>query len=279
MTVKLHPQVSADILRGIEFYNSLPDSIRKVDVTAKWYLIQEDIRAGKRTPEYMAEDVLKSVTKIIESGEGRMANAEKLGAGLMGDPIGVCPKCGKNMFMSAKNYRCEGCGFTVWYNNKLLEAIGKSPLRPNVMTSLLKTGKATLKGCVSKKTGKKFDTILRADFSGERMELSLDNGPVNENSLGKCPKCGTGDIAEFPSNFKCNNPECGFAMYKDDKFLKSMKKTLTASIVKEVLATRKAKLTGCKSAKTGKTYSCTLIMKEELSQGKYVQWDREFEPR
>ena len=259
---------------GIDFYNSLPDSIRKVDVTAKWYVIQEDIRIGKTTPEAMARDVLRSVTKIVQSGEGRMANADKLGAGLMGDPVGKCPKCGKNIFMSQRSYRCEGCGYSIWYNNGLLAAIGKS-LRPNIMTSLLKNGKASLSGCVSKKTGKKFNAILKADFSGEKMELALDFGPSNENSLGKCPKCGQGEMMEYPSNFKCNNESCDFVMFKDDGFLKSMGKKLTAPMVKDLLANRKTKIKGCKSKKTGKEYSCTLILKDDFS-GKYPSWEREF---
>jgi len=48
----------------------LPDEIKKADVTAKWWSIQEDIKLGKATPQQMAEDVLATVRSVISSGKG-----------------------------------------------------------------------------------------------------------------------------------------------------------------------------------------------------------------
>ena len=257
---------------GFEFYNMLPDSIRKVDVTAKWYLIQEDIRAGKTTPEAMAENVLKSVNAIIQSGEGRMANAERLSSGMTGSPIGKCPKCGKDVYLAKNRYKCEACDFVVWADNALFKAIGKE-LKPNVMTALLKNGKVSLTGCVSQKTGKKFDAVIKADFSGDKVNFEFVNGPANDKAIASCPKCHTGVVQEYPSSYKCNNTACGFTLYKTDKFLDAMGKKLTTANAKELLTSGRTLLKNVKSKKTGKTYDCILC--GDFSE-KYPKWKTEF---
>ena len=41
------------------------------------------------------------------------------------ETLGTCPRCGKNIFEGEKNFYCEsgkeGCGFTVWKNDKFIE--------------------------------------------------------------------------------------------------------------------------------------------------------------
>ena len=49
---------------GREFYDVLPDSVRKVDVSAKWWYEQQKIKEGEMTPEEMARDVLRTVQAL-----------------------------------------------------------------------------------------------------------------------------------------------------------------------------------------------------------------------
>lgn len=168
---------------GRTFYDAIPDNIRKVDVSAKWWLEQEQIKAGEMTPEQMARDVLRTVDAVIKSGAGVMPHAERFAnGGLGGEPVGRCPKCGGDVVETKRGFSCTNkeCKFIIWSDNKLFASIGKK-VTASVVKSLLSTGKTTLKGCTSKKTGNKFDCILLANFSGQYpdFKMEFDNSKSN----------------------------------------------------------------------------------------------------
>lgn len=81
--------VSTDL--GKKFYHMLPDEIKTADITAKWWIIQEDIKKGTATPEILAESVRDTIQNIISSGTGTMKgiaqNEDKTN-------YGQCPECG-----------------------------------------------------------------------------------------------------------------------------------------------------------------------------------------
>lgn len=100
--------------------------------------------------------------------------------------------------------------------------------------------------------------------------------PSDRAIIGKCPRCG-GDVSENKKGFCCENGTCGFALWKENKFFTSKKKSLTEKIAKELLATGKTKLTDCYSEKTGKTYDATILLDD--TGYKYVNFKMEFEKR
>ena len=100
--------------------------------------------------------------------------------------------------------------------------------------------------------------------------------PSQNKVIGKCPRCGS-NVIENKKGFCCENRTCGFALWKENKFFTSKKKTLTEKIVKDLLTTGKCKLTGCYSEKTGKTYNATVSFDD--TGGKYVNFVLEFEKR
>lgn len=252
--------ISTDM--GREFYAMLPDSIKKVDVTAKWWVIQEDIKLGRYSPNQMARDVLKSVEAIIRSGEGTMENAETYAKGIIGDCLGKCPKCGGDVFETKRGYKCTkgDCKFFIFKDNALFKAIGKS-LSPAVVKYLLSKGKVGLKNCTSTKTGRKFDCILVADFSGERVEFSFDNNN-EQNVIGPCPICHS-DVIEKMKTYSCSNPQCNFVLWKENRFFVSVlgKKGISASTAKAFLKNRKATIPNVESKKKpGTTYNPIIVM-------------------
>lgn len=180
-------------IKGRQLFNALPDNIRGVDVTAKWWCFQEDIKAGKFTAEQMIESVLMTIRAVLDSDCGVIEGLEGGKGSVFGSPLGKCPKCGGDVYESDRTYKCvaPGCSFTVWKDNALFRAIGKE-LTPAVFSKFLKTGKAELKGCVSAKTGKKFDTVLAADFSGDRPQFSFENsGGRGSGGSGSRSSSGT----------------------------------------------------------------------------------------
>ena len=101
------------------------------------------------------------------------------------------------------------------------------------------------------------DEIIKSD----RAISSNHTAPAGASTktvLGKCPKCGK-SVHETPKAFSCDDRNCGFALWKDDKYLSSLGKKMTSSIARGLLSSNhKAKLTGCISKKTGKKYDCIL---------------------
>lgn len=75
------------------------------------------------------------------------------------------------------------------------------------------------------------------------------------DSIGVCPCCGT-KVVEKDMAYFCDNMECSFAIWKDNKFFQAIGKEMTKDIAEELLNCGTVKLMGCKSRKTGKTFNC-----------------------
>ena len=97
--------------------------------------------------------------------------------------------------------------------------------------------------------------------------------PSVQEAIGKCPRCGN-DVTENKKGFCCLNKTCGFALWKENKFFTAKKKKLTKTIAVELLKNGKAKLSGCYSEKTGKTYDAIVLIDDTDS--KYVNFKMEF---
>ena len=245
---------------GRDFYNMLPDSIRKVDVTAKWFVIQEGITEGKYTPKFMAENVLMSVNKIIETGEGRMSNADKYAAP-QGLVVGKCPKCGGDVCETLKSFKCRNseCKFALWKDNKWLKTMNKS-LSIQDAKNLLSTGKTTLAGCSSKDGKYKYNLSISADFTGEYPNFKKEDSPIG-GSLGHCPRCRS-NVFEYDNVYKCSNQECKFLIYKSQAIIHAVSANFGAKDVSDLLSGKAPILRNCKSRnpeKSKKVFTCKLI--------------------
>ena len=76
------------------------------------------------------------------------------------------------------------------------------------------------------------------------------------NLVGICPCCQS-NVIERPKGFFCEKKECRFALWKNNRFLDSLSKTMTKSVAEKLLKDGKVRLKKCRSIKTGKTYDTT----------------------
>jgi hypothetical protein len=53
-------------------------------------------------------------------------------------------------------------------------------------------------------------------------------------SIGTCPVCGS-LVYESKTNFYCSNHDCHFALWKDNRYLQSMEKTMDKKMAAELL--------------------------------------------
>ena len=76
-------------------------------------------------------------------------------------PLGNCPVCGKPVTERPKSFSCSNraCKFVIWKNDRFFVAIGKS-MTATIAKQLLTSGKATLKGCTSARTGRRFNATV-----------------------------------------------------------------------------------------------------------------------
>ena len=91
--------------------------------------------------------------------------------------------------------------------------------------------------------------------------------------VGRCPRCG-GDVAEMQKGFFCQNEACRFAIWKNNKWWAAKKKQPTKVVVTALLKDGRARLTGCYSEKTGKTYDATVVLEDDEQ---YVSFKLEFD--
>lgn len=93
-----------------------------------------------------------------------------------------------------------------------------------------------------------------------------------EQVICKCIHCGK-EVIETSKGFRCTNPDCGKALYFDNKLFLSLKKKVTKKIAKEIFSKGRTQLIDCVS-KSGSKFDVTLVANFE---DKYLSFKFEFD--
>jgi DNA topoisomerase III len=143
----------------------------------------------------------------------------------------------------------------------------------------------TLSDIEKQKYSKESFLNLIFDFTAKSVETIKNEKDIiiNEVSrvkkthviLGKCPVCGCG-VIEGTKGFGCSNWKngCKFVIWKNDKFLASMKKKPTKTMVKMLLKNGVATVKGLTSKK-GNKFVANLRYEKNPDNG-YFSWKMEF---
>ena len=76
---------------------------------------------------------------------------------------------------------------------------------------------------------------------------------------GKFPRCGC-PVYEGKKKYYCSNKECGFTMWKNDRFFEERKVIFSPKIAAALLKNGKADIKKLYSPKTGKTYAGSIVL-------------------
>lgn len=89
--------------------------------------------------------------------------------------------------------------------------------------------------------------------------------------IGVCPRCGK-NVLNYPKTYSCESGKggCGFVVFKNNKWWKEKKKTLSPSMIGKFLKDGKVKVKGLYSAKKDKKYDATVAM---VDTGKYINFE------
>ena len=167
--------------KGVALITVMPEQIQSPFMTAEWEQKLLDVEKGTFHDTEFMDEIEEMITglvrtyKVIEDAEVLMHPAL--------EEIGICPCCGSHVVERQKGYSCENrqCNFILWKENRFFEALGKK-MTKQIAAKLLSEGKASLKGCKSKKTGKTYDTTVVMTVNENQratFELNFERGADN----------------------------------------------------------------------------------------------------
>lgn len=202
---------------GRNFIMSIPDNVKSLERTAEWEQVFEHIKSDNSAAERLLTEVKEFVQSVIayETDPARHRTPVECENPYSRKVIGICPRCGKNIYEGKKNYYCEsgkdGCHFNLWKDQITIKGI----ITPDKAERLLK-GEA-----VPFKTLTKDENAYTADFVIEDTGkyINLVRVKSEKNPLGKCPRCGK-SVFEGSKNFYCESGKdgCNFVIWKEDKY-------------------------------------------------------------
>lgn len=110
-----------------------------------------------------------------------------------------------------------------------------------------------------------------ASVSDTEKERFAGSRPRRE-AIGKCPRCGS-LVYEGQKNFYCSDRDCHFSIWKESKFLTSMKKKVTKAMAASLLKDGRVFVKGLYSQKKDKEFDAYLVLDDT---GEYVNFKLEF---
>lgn len=261
--------------------NNKPEEDSSDEVTALPTLAEGDsfnhvaasVKEGHTAPpRRYTEDTLLSA---MENANDSPSDAERRGLGTPATRAGVIERLVKSGFVTRRA--------------KQLHPTDKGMNLIAVLPYTLKSAKLTAdwEHRLSEiERGTLSDAEFMEDIAGMTRSLVAEHSAPDERytslfasaaqgkEIGKCPRCSCA-VVERPKGFICSNRGCGFALWKDNRFFATKKKTLTKQTAVALLKEGRIFMSDLYSEKTGKTYDATIVLDD--SGGKYVNFKLDFE--
>ena len=158
---------------GVALVTVMPEQIQSPNMTAEWEEKLIGIEKGETEGEAFMEDIQTLVSDLV--GTYEVVKGTDVIMPNKNHVVGRCPHCGSEVIERQKGWFCDNkqCRFVLWKDNAFFIYIGKK-INPHIVDQLLRDGKARLKDCKSKKTGKSYnaDVLLSTEADG-RAKFSL----------------------------------------------------------------------------------------------------------
>lgn len=224
-------------------------------------ITQAGVKAGKTTPpKPYTEDTLLSAMEKAGSDEAP-DEAERKGLGTPATRAGIIEKLVRIGFIERKGDKKTKYLVPTHKGEMLITVI------PEAIQSVSMTAEWEQKLLEVEKESYSADQFM--DEIGSMVKELVDTYEIVQDAevlmkpayapLGKCPHCGS-DVIEKSKGFFCENKDCKFALWKDNRFFDSLSKKLTKQVAEQLLSRGRAKLKKCRSVKTGKTYDTTVVL-------------------
>lgn len=152
---------------GRELYRILPDEIKKADMTAEWWSIQEEIQNGTANYNKLIDSVYDTIKHIVANVDNYpVVNSSIIAIKKKGGAvIGKCPRCGGDIVETKTGFCCSNwkeptnCKFNIWKKSKS-PLFAKTTFTAATVKKLLSGQSVKMKKIVSK-TGKEFEAEVK----------------------------------------------------------------------------------------------------------------------
>lgn len=152
---------------GRELYRILPDEIKKADMTAEWWSIQEEIQNGTANYNKLIDSVYDTIKHIVANVDNYpVVNSSIIAIKKKGVAvIGKCPRCGGDIVETKTGFCCSNwkeptnCKFNIWKKSKS-PLFAKTTFTAATVKKLLSGQSVKMKKLVSK-TGKEFEAEVK----------------------------------------------------------------------------------------------------------------------
>ena len=157
---------------GTALITILPEQLQSPQLTAEWEHRLKEIERGEIVPDSFMDGITAMLGELMQTYKP-IPGAEVLFPSGR-EVVGKCPRCKADVTETPKGFFCENraCSFALWKNSKFFTA-KKKTLTKTLAATLLKDGRAPLKGCYSEKTGKTYDTVILLEDDGQRVSYKM----------------------------------------------------------------------------------------------------------
>jgi len=267
---ELHPTAKAfsliTLLRGLK----VPE-LTSPELTGDWEFKLRQIEQGKLKRNSFMEEIAAMTRHMVEQAKSHRGETISGDFSTLKSP---CPKCGGVVHETYKKFQCQKCDFALW---KILA--GRQFEIAEMEALITKREIGPLQGFRSK-MGRLFDANIKLtdelemkfDFGGNGEETAEEVDFSGQESLGKCPRCGS-RVFDHGMSYTCEKAvgtvrSCDF---KTGKII--LKRPIEREQVAKLLRTGRTDLLTKFISKKGRPFSAYLVAGADGKVG------FEFEPR
>ncbi|MEK6708277.1 MAG: DNA topoisomerase III [Pseudomonadota bacterium] len=267
---ELHPTAKAfsliTLLRGLK----VPE-LTSPELTGDWEFKLRQIEQGKLKRNSFMEEIAAMTRHMVEQAKSHRGETISGDFSTLKSP---CPKCGGVVHETYKKFQCQKCDFALW---KILA--GRQFEIAEMEALITKREIGPLQGFRSK-MGRLFDANIKLtdelemkfDFGGNGEETAEEVDFSSQESLGKCPRCGS-RVFDHGMSYTCEKAvgtvrSCDF---KTGKII--LKRPIEREQVAKLLRTGRTDLLSKFISKKGRPFSAYLVASADGKVG------FEFEPR
>lgn len=267
---ELHPTAKAfsliTLLRGLK----VPE-LTSPELTGDWEFKLRQIEQGKLERNSFMEEIATMTRHMVEQAKNNRGETISGDFSTLKSP---CPKCGGVVHETYKKFQCKKCDFALW---KILA--GRQFEIAEMETLITQREVGPLQGFRSK-MGRLFDANIKLnddlemkfDFGGNGEETAEEVDFSGQESLGKCPRCGSG-VFDHGMSYTCEKAVGGIRScdFKTGKII--LKRPIEREQVVKLLVAGRTDLLPKFTSKKGRPFSAYLVM------GAGGKVGFEFEPR
>ena len=231
-----------------------------------------------KPPQHFTEDTLLSAMERASADEAARPEApEHAGLGTPATRAGIIEKLVRTGFVQRKNRQMIPTAEGVELIRILPEPLKSARLTAEWEEKLCRVEHGELDGAVFLAGIVSMLEELVRGCGGVEIHSPVLSG-TQRPVVGTCPRCGR-NVVEGPKSFYCegyrDQPPCGFALWKDNKFFSSKGKQITRRVAEKLLKNGRVHMTKLHSEKKGTDYDADIVMED--TGGKYVNFRLEFD--